>query len=320
MGTYVPERVVKNEYFESIVETSDEWIRTRTGIEERRFAKEDEATSDLAIRAAKDALNKANILAEELDMIILATSTPDYGLQNTACIVQGAIGAVNAAAVDINAACSGFVYGIALAKGLVATGINKKVMVIGAEVMSKAVDMKDRNTCVLFGDGAAAAIISEVENGFGILSEFLGAEEDSNDVLRVPAGGTRTPFSMEALEKRENYIQMKGQEVFKFAVKSLPKATIKAMEKINLEAKDIDIVVPHQANVRIIESASKRLDIPMEKFYMNLQKYGNTSSASVGLALGEAVSEGKIKKGDMVVLTGFGAGLTYGSVILKWSY
>ncbi len=320
LGTYVPENVITNFDFEKIIDTSDEWIRTRTGIEERRFASADQATSDLGAEASKKALEKAGLSAEDIDMIILATTTPDYPIQSTACVVQELIGAVNAAAVDINAACSGFVYALAMAKGLIASGMNKKILVIGAEVLSKCVDMQDRNTCVLFGDGAAAAVVAEVEEGYGMLSQFLGAEADVKGALRTPAGGTRKPLSQEVLDERSNFLQMKGQDVFKFAVKALPKATLEALEGANLKAENIDMVFPHQANVRIIEAASKRLEIPMDKFYLNLNKLGNTSSASIGLALGEALDKGLVKKGDTIALTGFGAGLTYASMIIKWSY
>ena len=320
LGTYVPENVMTNFDFEKIIDTSDEWIRTRTGIEERRFASENQATSDLGAEASKKALEKAGISAEDIDMIILATTTPDYPIQSTACVVQELIGAVNAAAVDINAACSGFVYALTMAKGLISSGMNKKILVIGAEVLSKCVDMQDRNTCVLFGDGAAAAVVAEVEDGYGMISQFLGAEADVKGALRTPAGGTRKPLSQEVLDERSNFLQMKGQDVFKFAVKALPKATLEALEGANLKAEDIDMVFPHQANVRIIEAASKRLEIPMEKFYLNLNRYGNTSSASIGLALGEALEKGLVKKGDTIALTGFGAGLTYASMIIKWSY
>ncbi|MGL5544465.1 MAG: beta-ketoacyl-ACP synthase III [Cetobacterium sp.] len=320
LGTYVPENVMTNFDFEKIIDTTDEWIRTRTGIEERRFASETQATSDLGAEAAKVALEKSGVSVEDIDMIILATTTPDYPIQSTACIVQELIGAVNAAAVDINAACSGFVYALTMAKALIASGMNKKVLVIGAEVLSKCVDMQDRNTCVLFGDGAAAAVVSEVEEGYGIISQFLGAEADVKGALRTPAGGTRKPLSQEVLEERSNFLQMKGQDVFKFAVKALPKATVEALEMAGLTASDLDMVFPHQANSRIIEAASKRLEIPMDKFYLNLNKYGNTSSASIGLALGEALEKGLVKKGDTIALTGFGAGLTYASMILKWSY
>ncbi|WP_047396328.1 beta-ketoacyl-ACP synthase III [Cetobacterium sp. ZOR0034] len=320
LGTYVPENVMTNFDFEKIIDTTDEWIRTRTGIEERRFASETQATSDLGAEAAKVALEKAGVPVEDIDMIILATTTPDYPIQSTACVVQELIGAVNAAAVDINAACSGFVYALTMAKALVVSGMNKKVLVIGAEVLSKCVDMQDRNTCVLFGDGAAAAVVAEVEDGYGMISQFLGAEADVKGALRTPAGGTRKPLSQEVLEERSNFLQMKGQDVFKFAVKALPKATLEALEAAGLTPSDLDMVFPHQANSRIIEAASKRLEIPMEKFYLNLNKYGNTSSASIGLALGEALEKGLVKKGDTIALTGFGAGLTYASMILKWSY
>lgn len=320
LGTYVPENVMTNFEFEKIIDTSDEWIRTRTGIEERRFASADQATSDLGAAASKKALEKAGVPVEDIDMIILATTTPDYPIQSTACVVQELIGAVNAAAVDVNAACSGFVYALTMAKALIVSGMNKKILVIGAEVLSKCVDMQDRNTCVLFGDGAAAAVVAEVEEGYGILSQFLGAEPDVKGALRTPAGGTRKPLSQEVLDERSNFLQMKGQDVFKFAVKALPKATLEALNGANLEAKDIDMVFPHQANVRIIEAASKRLEIPMDKFYLNLNRFGNTSSASIGLALGEALEKGLVKKGDTIALTGFGAGLTYASMIIKWSY
>ncbi|MBC2850797.1 ketoacyl-ACP synthase III [Cetobacterium sp. 8H] len=320
LGTYVPERIMTNFDFEKIIDTSDEWIRTRTGIEERRFADETQATSDLGAAASIKALEKAGLTAEDIDMIILATTTPDYPIQSTACVVQELIGAVNAAAVDVNAACSGFVYALTMAKALISSGMNKNVLVIGAEVLSKCVDMQDRNTCVLFGDGAAAAVVSEVEAGEGILSQFLGAEADVKGSLRTPAGGTRLPLSQKVLDERLNFLQMKGQDVFKFAVKALPKATLEALNGANLTADDIDMVFPHQANVRIIEAASKRLGIPMEKFYLNLNRYGNTSSASIGIALGEALEKGLVKKGDTIALTGFGAGLTYASMIIKWSY
>ncbi|MEG2256213.1 MAG: beta-ketoacyl-ACP synthase 3, partial [Cetobacterium sp.] len=216
LGTYVPENVMTNFDFEKIIDTSDEWIRTRTGIEERRFASADQATSDLGAEASKKALEKAGLSAEDIDMIILATTTPDYPIQSTACVVQELIGAINAAAVDINAACSGFVYALTMAKGLIASGMNKRILVIGAEVLSKCVDMQDRNTCVLFGDGAAAAVVAEVEEGYGMLSQFLGAEADVKGALRTPAGGTRKPLSQEVLDERSNFLQMKGQDVFKF--------------------------------------------------------------------------------------------------------
>lgn len=320
LGKYVPEKVMTNFDFEKILDTTDEWIRTRTGVEERRFASADQATSDLALEAGKKAIEAAKISAEELDMIIVATVSPDHPFPSTACLVQKKIGAVNAAAFDLNAACSGFIYGLTLADSLIKSGMNKKILVIGAEVLSKLTDMEDRNTAILFGDGAAAAVVAEVETGYGILSSYLGADGDVSETLYVKAGGTRNPITEERVEAREQYIRMKGQEVFKFAVNALPKSTNEALTKAEMTPEDIDLVVPHQANIRIIESASKKLGIPLEKFYVNLNKYGNTSAASIGIALEEAYSKGLVKKGDNIAMTGFGGGLTFGSLIMKWAY
>lgn len=320
IGYYVPENIMTNFDFEKIIDTSDEWIKTRTGIEQRRFVSEHEATSDLCVEAVKNALKNANMKLEEIDMILVATCTPDYLVQATACLVQKKLGITNIPCFDINAACSGFIYGLSIANGMIKSNMYKNILVVGGEVFSRTVDMQNRNTCILFGDGAAAAVVSEVEEGYGILSSFLGAEGEDDDILRTPAGGTKKPNTFETIEKRENFLDMKGQDVFKFAVKTLPMATKEALKLGNLEVENLDMVFPHQANTRIIEAASKRLGLPMEKFYINLNKYGNTSSASIGLALGEALEEGKLKKGDVVALTGFGAGLTYGSIIMKWSY
>ena len=320
LGAYVPENIMTNFDFEKIIDTTDEWIRTRTGIEERRFCSPEQATSDLCIEAAKKALANANLTPEDIDMVIVATCTPDYQLPSTACIVQKKLGAVNAAAYDLNAACSGWIYGLTMATGLIKADMYKKVLVIGAEALSRSLDMQDRNTCILFGDGATAAILSEVEDGYGILSTHLGADGDLNGSLIVPAGGSRTPTSEETIEERGQYIKMKGQEVFKFAVNALPNAASCAIEKAGLKATDIDIFIPHQANSRIIETAAKRLEVPIDKFYMNMKNYGNTSAASIGLALNEAHEKGLIKKGDLVAMVGFGAGLTYASTVIKWSY
>ncbi len=320
LGAYVPENIMTNFDFEKIIDTTDEWIRTRTGIEERRFCSPEQATSDLCIEAAKKALANANLTPEDIDMIIVATCTPDYQLPSTACIVQKKLGAVNAAAYDLNAACSGWIYGLTMATGLIKADMYKKVLVIGAEALSRSLDMQDRNTCILFGDGATAAILSEVEDGYGILSTHLGADGDLNGSLIVPAGGSRTPTSEETIEERGQYIKMKGQEVFKFAVNALPNAASCAIEKAGLKATDIDIFIPHQANSRIIETAAKKLEVPIDKFYMNMKNYGNTSAASIGLALNEAHEKGLIKKGDLVAMVGFGAGLTYASTVIKWSY
>ena len=320
MGYYVPENVFTNFDFEKIIDTSDEWIRTRTGIIERRFASKDQATSDLATEASLKAIKNAKINKEDVDMIILATTTADYIAQGAACIVQNKLGLKKIPCFDLNAACTGFIYGLEVAYSLVKSGLYKNVLVIGAETLSRIVDMQNRNTCVLFGDGAAAAIVGEVEKGYGFLGFSIGAEGEDNMILKVPAGGSKKPNNEETIKNRENFVIMKGQDVFKFAVSTLPKVTSDALEKAKLKVNDLSMVFPHQANLRIIESAAKRMKFPLEKFYMNLSRYGNTSSASVGIALGEAIEKGLVKKGDNIALTGFGGGLTYGSTIIKWAY
>lgn len=319
LGIYVPEKVMTNADWEKLVDTSDEWIRTRTGIQERRYAVEGQGTSDLGVEAAKKALEDAGMKPEDVELIILATCTPDYRAQNASSLIQVKLGAGNAAAFDVSAACSGFIYALTVGKSMIQSGMYKNILVVAAESVSRLLNMKDRNTAILFGDGAAAAVLKEVEDGYGIVSSFLGTEGVLDETLRITAGGTLHPVTHEAIDNGDVYLKMNGQEVFKFAVRALPKATNKALEQAGMKAEDLAMVVPHQANFRIIESAAKRLKLPMDKFYVNLQKYGNTSAASVGLALGEAVQEGKIQKGDLIALTGFGAGLTYGSVILKWN-
>ncbi|MGL5123524.1 MAG: beta-ketoacyl-ACP synthase III [Fusobacteriaceae bacterium] len=320
VGTYIPEKIMTNFDFEKIVETTDEWIRTRTGVEERRFASLEQATSDLGIKAAEKALINANIKIEDIDMILVATCTPDFQIPSTACIIQKKMGAIKAGALDINAACSGFVYGLTLANALIKSNTYKNVLVIGAETLSKITNMEDRNTCILFGDGAAAAVVSQVESNYGVLSTYLGADGDLEEALMIKAGGTRNPITEERIKNKEHFLSMKGQEVFKFAVKALPNATLEALNLAKISPEDVSFVIPHQANVRIIDVASKKIGIPIEKFYMNLNKLGNTSAASIGLALGEVLEKGLIKKGDNVVLTGFGAGLTYGALVMKWVY
>ena len=320
MGYYVPENVFTNFDFEKIIDTSDEWIRTRTGIIERRFVSKEQATSDLAYEAALKAIESAKIKKEDVDMIILATVTPDYFAQGAACIVQHKLGLKKIPCFDLNAACTGFIYGLEVAYSLVKSGLYKNVLVIGAETLSRIVDMRNRNTCVLFGDGAAAAIVGQVEEGYGFLGLSIGAEGEDDMILKIPAGGSKKPNTEETIKNRENFVVMKGQEVFKFAVSTLPKATLDALEKAKIEVKDLSWVFPHQANSRIIEAAAKRMKFPIERFYMNLSRYGNTSSASVGIALGEAIEKGLVKKGDNIALTGFGGGLTYGSAIIKWAY
>lgn len=318
-GKYVPERVMTNADWEKLVDTSDEWITTRTGIKERRYAVDGQGTSDLAAEAAKKALADANLNPEDVELIILATCTADYRVQNCSSLVQKKIGAVNAACFDIQAACSGFIYSLTVGRSLIQTGMYKKILVIGAESVSRLLDMTDRNTAILFGDGACAAVMGEVEEGYGIISSYMGTEGVDDGTLRIKAGGTMYPATVERVLNKEIYLEMNGTDVFKFAVKALPHATKEAAKKGNIDLSTIDILFPHQANLRIIEAAAKRLRIPMEKVYLNIHKYGNTSAASIGLAIGDALEEGRLKKGDLIALTGFGAGLTYGSLIMRWS-
>ena len=317
-GSYVPERILTNADLEKIVDTSDAWIRERTGIEERRIAPEGVGTSFLATEAAKKALAAANTTAEELDLIIVATLTPDKMIPSTACIVQANLGAMNAAAFDIEAACSGFVMATITAANYVAMGMYKKVLVIGGEVLSGILNWNDRNTCVLFGDGAGAAVIGEVEEGYGFLGFDMGADGTGGKFLQVPIGGSETRLTAENIDDSERFVHMDGKEVYKFAVKVMGNTAVHALERANLTIDDIDYFVPHQANIRIIESAAKRLKLPNEKVFVNLPKYGNTSAASVPLALDEAVRGGHIHKGDTVVLAGFGAGLTWAGLVMKW--
>lgn len=320
IGTYVPEKIMTNFDLEKIVDTSDAWIQKMTGIKERRIAAENEATSDLAYNAAVKALESSNTKAEDLDLIVVATMTPDYFTPSVSAILQKRLGAHHAAAFDLGAACSGFVYGMEAGGNFIATGMYKKVLVIGAEVFSRILDWEDRNTCVLFGDGAAAAVLGEVEEGYGLIGSHLGADGDLDDVLVIPAGGSRAPATHETVDNRSHYLKMKGQEVFKFAVKAMPGAVKKVLENTGMSIDDLKLIVPHQANMRIISSAAKKLGFPAEKFVINLDRYGNTSAASVGLALGEALEKGMIKKGDNIALVGFGAGLTYASCVMKWAY
>lgn len=318
-GSYVPTKVLTNFDLEKIVDTSDEWITTRTGIKERRIADTFETTSDMATEAAKNALIDSRTNASEIDLIIVATIVPDMNFPSTACIVQANIGAHKAAAFDISVGCSGFVYGLSIAQQFVENGVYNKVLVIAADVLSKITNWKDRNTCVLFGDGAGAAVVGKVENGFGILSSYIGADGNGGKYLYMPAGGSKMPASEETVKNNLHTIHMEGQEVFKFAVKVMNSATIEALARCGLKPENIDMLIPHQANMRIIESAMKRLNLSNDKVYINLDKYGNMSAASVAVALDEAYRKGLIKKGNIVLTVAFGAGLTWGSNVIRWS-
>ncbi|URJ33640.1 ketoacyl-ACP synthase III [Paenibacillus polymyxa] len=317
-GKYVPEKILTNKDLEEIVETSDEWIVSRTGIQERHIAAPEQATSDLAYEAAVKALESAGMTAQDLDLIIVATVTPDMAFPSTACILQDKLGAKGAAAFDLSAACSGFVYGLATATSFIKTGIYNNALIIGADCLSRITDYTDRNTCVLFGDGAGAVVIGEVPEGRGFQSFDLGAEGAGGTLLKLEAGGSRLPASADTLENKQHYIYMNGREVFKFAVRVMGTATVDVLEKAGLSKDDIDLFVPHQANIRIIQSAMQRLDLPEEKVVINVNKYANTSAASIPLALVEAAEEGRMKECDRILMVGFGGGLTWGASVLIW--
>ncbi|ANE48957.1 3-oxoacyl-ACP synthase [Paenibacillus swuensis] len=317
-GKYVPERILTNHDLEQMVDTNDEWIVSRTGIRERRLAAEEEATSDLALHASKIALEQAGITAEQLDLIIVATVTPDMYFPSTACMLQEKLGAKKAAAFDLSAACSGFIYGLANASNFIATGIYKHVLVVGAECLSRITDYTDRNTCILFGDGAGAVVLGEVPEGRGFKSFELGADGSGGELLHVRGGGSLVPSSVESVEARQHYIYMAGSEVFKFAVRIMGNAAEEALRKAGMDKSEIDLLVPHQANKRIIQSALSRLELSEDKCMVNLDRYGNMSAASIPVALAEAVEEGRLNEGDRVVLVGFGGGLTWGATVLVW--
>jgi 3-oxoacyl-[acyl-carrier-protein] synthase III len=317
-GAYVPEKRLTNADLEKIVDTSDEWIASRTGIRERRIAADDEASSDLSVKAAEQAMAMAGISPEQIDLIIVATVTPDMPFPATACLVQDRIGASKAATFDLSAACTGFMYGVAAATQFIATGMYQYALVIGVDCLSRIVDWSDRNTCVLFGDGAGAAVLGPVREGYGFQSFELGGDGSGGDLLKVEAGGSRLPASELTVANRLHTLSMSGREVFKFAVRVMGTATDEALVKANLTKDDIDLFVPHQANVRIIDAAMKRFGLSADKVVINLDRYGNMSSASIPVALHEAAIEGRMADGDTVVLCGFGGGLTWGATVLNW--
>ena len=318
VGSYVPDMIVTNEDLKKYMETSDEWIRERTGIRERRFASPEQATSDLATEAARKALEDAGVSAEEIDLVIVGTISPDMLLPSTACLVQNNIGAVNAGAFDLSAACAGFIYGLIMGSQMIKAGACKKVLVIGAETLTRIVNPSDRGTGIIFADGADAAVLGETEQGFGVLSFDMGSDGSGGDLLCMPGGGSRIPATEESVRAGLHAVKMDGSEVFKFAVRIMGKTVDTSLAKAGLSKDDIDVLIPHQANHRIIQSAAKRIGVSMDKVVMNVDRFGNTSAGSVPLALDEAVKQGKINDGDNVVLVGFGAGLTWASCVLKW--
>ncbi len=318
VGSYVPERILTNAELEKIVDTTDEWITTRTGIKARRIAAADEFTSDLATKAALRAMEKAGVTAGEIDLIIVATITPDMPFPSTACLVQKKIGAKRAAAFDLEAACSGFIYALEIAQQFIMSRTYKTVLVIGAEKLSSITDWKDRNTCVLFGDGAGAAILQNRPNAHGLLTAVMGADGDKSDLLFMEGGGSRCPATVDSVNARMHYLRMEGKETFKNAVQAMQSAAEEALRRCELNISQIKCIIPHQANRRIIDAVGERLGATPEQLFVNLEKYGNTSAASVAIALDEAVESGRVQRGDLILLVVFGAGLTWGAAVIEW--
>jgi 3-oxoacyl-[acyl-carrier-protein] synthase-3 len=317
-GSYVPEKVLTNHDLEQMVDTNDEWIVTRTGIKERRITSNGQASSNLAINAAKKALEMAGIAPEELDAIIVGTVTPDMFFPSVGCLVQDALGAKNALAFDISAGCSGFIYSLSVADSFITNGKYEKVLVLGTENLSKVTDYQDRGTCVLLGDGSGAVVLMADEGERGILSTHLHSDGSYKDLLFQPGGGSAVPPTYESIDNRLHYLKMDGNKLFKIAVKSLEDTVVETLAHNKIEDSEIDLLIPHQANLRIIQAIAKRLSLPEEKVFVNIHKYGNTSSASIPIALDEANRSGRINEGDLVLLNAFGAGLTWGAALVRW--
>ena len=318
VGSYVPAKVLTNAELARMIETTDEWITTRTGIKERRIAAKNEFTSDLATQAALRAMRRAGVTADQVDLIIVATATPDMPFPSTACLVQRKIGAHRAAAFDLEAACSGFVYALEIGQQFIMSRTYDTVLIIGAEKLSTIVDWKDRNTCVLFGDGAGAAVLQNRPNSHGLLTAVMGADGRKSDLLFMAGGGSRCPASAESVAARMHYLRMDGKETFKNAVQAMQTAAEEALRRCEIDISRIKCIIPHQANLRIIEAVGERLGARPEQLFVNVQKYGNTSAASVAIALDEAVSSGQIQRGDLILLVVFGAGLTWGAAVIEW--
>ena len=318
VGSYVPEKILTNAELEKLVETSDEWITSRTGIKERHIAAKDEFTSDLATKAAERAMKSAGVTADQIDLIIVATITPDMPFPSTACLVQQKIGATRAAAFDLEAACSGFIYGLEVGQQFIMSRTYDTVLVIGAEKLSSIIDWKDRNTCVLFGDGAGAVILQNREKSHGLLTAVMGADGSKANLLYMPGGGSRCPATSESVDARLHYLRMEGKETFKHAVQAMVSAATEAMRRCDVDITKIKCVIPHQANRRILDAVGERLGATPEQVFCNVDRIGNTSAASVAIALDEAVNTGKIQRGDLVLLVVFGAGLTWGAAVIEW--
>ncbi len=317
-GSYVPENVVTNYDLENIVDTSDDWITERTGIKERRIVNGNQAASDLAYESAKIALKRAHLKSKDIDLILVATVTGDMPFPSTACFLQRMLGAKNAAAFDVNAACSGFIYGLHIANSLIKAQMHKRILLVGTEVISKFTDWLDRTTCILFGDGAGSVIIEGTKERRGIFSTHIYSDGNLSELISLPGGGSRYPASRDSIIKRRHFMKMKGNETFKVAVRTLEDIVVKTLKANNLKPSQLSLLIPHQANIRIIHATAKRLNLPIEKVYVNIDKYGNTSAASIPIALDEAFSDGKIKDGDYILLEAFGGGLTWASSLIRW--
>lgn len=316
-GKYLPDKVLTNVELEKLIDTSDEWIKSRSGICERRICADNQATSDLAVEAGRAAIADAGISPEDIDLVVVATFSPDYMFPATACLVQDRLGACNAGAFDLQAACTGFIYGLSVGAQFVRSGEMNNVLVIGAEAVSRILDWQDRGTCVLFGDGAGAVVLRPAEEN-SLLAVSLGADGSGGRHLDMPAGGSRCPASHDTVEARQHFLKMNGKEIYKFAVKVIGDTAEKTLNKAGLTFNDVDVFIPHQANLRIIKAAAQRFGLPMDKVVVNLDRYGNTSAASIPVALQEAVEDGMISPGAVVLMVGFGAGLTWGSAVLRW--
>lgn len=317
-GSYAPEKRLTNFDLQKMIDTSDEWITERTGIKERKIADKKQATSDLAYEASKAALKNAGLKAKDIDLIIVATVTSDMPFPSTGCILQDKLDAKNAAAFDVNAACSGFIYGLSIANSFIKTGSHKRALIVGAETLSKFTDWEDRTTCVLFGDGAGAVILEATTEDRGIISTHLYSDGKLGDLLNLPGGGSRNPASKDTINKKMHFIKMKGNETFKVAVRTLEILVVDTLKKNNLKPSQLSLLIPHQANLRIIMATAEKLGMSMDKVLVNLDKYGNTSAASIPIALDEAVRTGRVREGDYIMLEAFGGGLTWGSALIKW--
>ena len=318
VGSYLPAKILTNADLEKIVDTTDEWITTRTGIRERRLAAKDEHTSDLAAAAARSAMRNAGVTADKIDLIIVATITPDMPFPSTSCLVQRKIGAKNAAAFDLEAACSGFIFALEIGQQFIMSRTYDTVLVVGAEKLSTIVDWKDRNTCVLFGDGAGAAILQNRPNAHGLLTAVMGSDGEKSGLLYMPGGGSQCPATAESVASKLHYLRMEGKETFKNAVQAMQTAAKECMRRCEIDITRLKCIIPHQANRRIIDAVGERLGAKPEQMFVNVDKYGNTSAASVAIALDEAVRSGRVHQGDLILLLVFGAGLTWGAAIIEW--